>query len=180
MIDVGLVPKSFFKVFGCNHCEWKNRKECLGPFDAGLCDARQAWLVSFLPDYEKKPTLDRVRLDFNKALGSDRMLKTSYLLSSLESQKEVTEKKLDECKDSKELAQLRKVLNMLDDNIERNQRNFQKMWATLTSISDVQVGREMPKKIETTHEHIIRPSDIRRMMVDITPKLKKLEGEKGE
>lgn len=169
-----VVPPSFFVTFGCLHCEWRSTDKC-PMFDddtlqmtipkESICDKRKVWVLSLIPDYDKTPTLAQVQLDFNKRLGTTRMLQEYNILLKLEA---IVEQMVQDQEDDKKIA-------MMQNRVERERFKWSQLWKHLVHYEDQQVNRETTKKIDITQQRVIRPSDVALLMkkaktvIDVTP-----------
>ena len=72
------IPAIAKKLFGCSNCYWRHTEDC-PHFDtkdlttdfpnSKICSKRQAWILSFVPDYDKKPSQYQFMQDLNKGKG---------------------------------------------------------------------------------------------------------------
>jgi len=152
------IPMSYFKKFGCFHCEWKHDNRC--PYyddktynyqqpENAICEKRIFYIMSLVPVYDSKPTRAQFDLDYGKNLATVQMMKDKDYMDQLQEQ-------IDDAVDSEEVGKLTKQLN-------RHRTYWQSLWKEVVKYDDNQVNRETAKKVEITNFKV-KPSDVAKMI----------------
>ena len=153
------IPETINKRYGCAQCEWRGFDVCPVFQGSGqdyilpqeqICDKRKEWILMLTPHYTVAPTKDQWERDFNLAIGQERMLKEKHLYEHYNNQA------LKEQDHEKSIS--------LGKKGNKHYQNWQYLWKELLKYQDLQVGREMPKKVEVTKKVEPSPSDVARMI----------------
>lgn len=153
------IPHSYFKKFGCYHCEWKHDNRC--PYydektfnyqqpENAICEKRMFYIMSLVPVYNSIPTRAQFDLDFGKSLATVRMMRDKDHMEQLE-------KQIESESDPIEVGKLTKQLN-------RHRTFWQSLWKEIARFDDNQVHRDTVKKVDITTNKIVRPSDVAKMI----------------
>jgi len=177
---LSLLPSETFNLYGCTHCEWRGCQICPYyepalesssvvsvtstdlPTD-GICGMRVHWLLTLVPNYKTKPSLTRFQLDFAKSMGMVRMRKEFHRLEQLEREMELIA-------DDEEYDMLRKRAR--DYSYE-----WFRLWKSLCTLEDEQIGRDTPKNINL-NQVSLKPSDVFKMIQDGQKKIDDLSNAK--
>jgi hypothetical protein len=154
LLSFNNVPVKAFVIHGCQSCDWRGGFKCPAykGFDEsvnerdslpveGYCKERRDWLVTLTRPYKTPPTYTQWVVDFNKTLAQVQLSKEYSKMQMLESQLD------DLTVNDDDYGRIENAKNRIRDR-------WFLLWKELVRFEDLQVSREMPKKIEVSHTHI--------------------------